>query len=541
MGTSQTVSRTSFGVLFLLAVTFVAATPQAWMPSAAGQGAISRINAQFEQVQTRVRSDLVLVPLLGDMEPPPAGVDQRRTAALATPQLGVWAAAKQWAAAEPQQAVLNALSEVTQVQDVRRAFAFAQPYGQEALVSQPGGIELLGRNLYSEIPGDPPLLAATKFHLLPLMDQVVCLLHIEATRLAAEGDPDAAANVLADGILFARQMADRAFSEEVRWGYDAIAELQERIRDIYYQDFRSRTPVAKSENVISLVRRLDEQTGYLEMGRARFPGGDLEAAAQLVSTVMEERGGPREGVFGSVLASLGSVDRPLRLFSETARWRDTASQHANWFDTTDTLRKIGDDYRFRWSRSWWDAVHRPPTTYATLQSNPDKYAAIFAALPELEGLYLSRLRSVTESRGTRHALGVMAFARDTGNLPTSLAATRPRYVPRLDDDPLNRTRFTGGEPPLEYFVPIRDTARGRDARDQGQPHEVVIINPDGTDVAFRLREDQFVLYSVGSDGQKNWAEEVQNTMDAPSGRDYLFWPPVLSLLRQDLIDTGRLR
>lgn len=499
------------------------------------------MNGAFSKVRHESRSDVVLVPALGAMAPAPSAVSDRRSAELTTPEMSAWSAAKAWAMAAPQRAMLDALESVTQEQNLRRAFAFAQPYGQEALVSQPGGIELIAAKLYTEIPGDPPLLAGARFHLLPKFDQLVCLLHVEATRLAAEGNPDAAAEVLADGILFARQIADRQFAAEANWGYDAISELQQRIRDVYYLDFRSRTPQTDTTKVATLITRLDERAGYLEMGRARFPEGDLIAAEQLIALVMDERGGPRAGVFGTVLASLGSIDRPLRLFSENARWSDAASRHGNWFETTDTLKAIGDDYRFRWSRSWSDPIQRPPTTYATLQGNRDKFAAVFVAVPEIEGLYRARLRAITESAGTRHSLAVMSFAKDTGGFPLSLAATRPRYIPRIDADPLNNAKVDGRDPVLEYFVPIRDTARGRNARDVAEPHEIVIINPKGEDVAFRLRDDQFVLYSVGTDSQKNWANEVQNSTDALPGRDYLFWPPVLSLLRQDLIDSGRLR
>jgi len=510
-------------------------------PVVRAQTPTEEINARYANVRESLRSDLVIVPLLGDMEPPPVAVADRRAASLTTAGMQGWDAAAKWAKGAPQQAMLAGLREVTQEQRIRRAYAFAQPYGQEAIVSQEGGLDLIARGLYTEIPGDPPLLAGAKFHLLPLLDNMMCLLHVEATRLADAGDPDAAASVMADGMLFARQIADRAFAVEANWGYDAISELAERIRDVYYLDFRSNAPKADTGSVTELVKRIDEQVGFLEMKRARFPEGDLLAAEQLVALVMNERGGPRDGVFGTVLASLGSTQRPLRLFSENARWRGAAQSHANWYETTDTLKDIGNDYRFRWSRAWADPIHRPPTTYSTLQSNRDKYAAIFVAVPELESLYLARLRAQTESLGTRHALAVMCFAMDTGGFPLSLSATRPRYIPRIDADPLNNALVDGRDPVLQFFVPIRDTARGRNERDVAEPHEIVVINPGGEDLAIRLRDDQFILYSVGTDSQKNWASEVQNSTDAPSGRDYMFWPPLHSLIRQDLIDSGKLR
>ena len=35
-----------------------------------------------------------------------------------------------------------------------------------------------------------------------------------------------------------------------------------------------------------------------------------------------------------------------------------------------------------------------------------------------------------------------------------------------------------------------------------------------------------------------WADEAQNTYNAPPGRDYLIWPPVMSVVRDTLRDSG---
>jgi hypothetical protein len=62
---------------------------------------------------------------------------------------------------------------------------------------------------------------------------------------------------------------------------------------------------------------------------------------------------------------------------------------------------------------------------------------------------------------------------------------------------------------------------------------------DGTNFGVTLFEDQFVLYSVGPNGAKDWAERVSQDRNALLG-DYLIWPPVLGLHREHLIQTGQL-
>src|SRR5690606_32141694 len=94
-------------------------------------------------------------------------------------------------------------------------------------------------------------------------------------------------------------------------------------------------------------------------------------------------------------------------------------------------------------------------------------------------------------------------------------------------------------PPLVFFVPVRDTKDRFPPTGTVPPHEISIISPDAPNVSIRLREDQFVLFSVGADGASSWADEVQNTPDAPAGRDYLLWPPVLSIVRETMQQGGQ--
>jgi len=86
----------------------------------------------------------------------------------------------------------------------------------------------------------------------------------------------------------------------------------------------------------------------------------------------------------------------------------------------------------------------------------------------------------------------------------------------------------------------------RDTKDQfpggnPEPSELAILASNGENFTAKVAQDQFVLYSVGVDGARNWAKRVQNTYENVPNSDYLIWPPVTSLYRQHLIESGKLK
>jgi hypothetical protein len=116
---------------------------------------------------------------------------------------------------------------------------------------------------------------------------------------------------------------------------------------------------------------------------------------------------------------------------------------------------------------------------------------------------------------------------------------RPRFIKELDVDPYNPNRDHGARPPLEYFVPNRAVNAGAGRTTTAEPHEVdVVPRTGGQKFTVRLRDDVFVLYSVGPDGGPNLAKRVQNGARLSDNKaDYLLWPPTISLRRQYLDDS----
>lgn len=508
-------------------------------PTHAQDTAVDQANAPYTRVAAAKRSDRVLLALVARMDAPPAGVARVEQAMLLPAGAAAWSAAEAWAAGPNQKAVLAALDQITAEEDPAEAMVFAQPYGAEAVGATSDGVTLIRAELYTEL-GDPPMLAAAKFQYLPGLDRVGCLVHVEATRLAAAGDPGAAIDALADWVFFGRQMADRAFFKEARWGYATMIATLDRVRDIAYTDFRTGGRKLTPDR-ISAVLQLLREDGYLRVDRLVFPMGDRAAAQQVIDRVFIARGAADPATFAPTMARLASTDRPLRLFSESARWEAAGAMAAGWFDQHEMVKKITDEWKARWDLRPFDPLLALQTEYEKM--GRASYAAIDAVLPDAGALLTDREVLKAQLVGTRCALGLVAFYYNAGNFPLDLAAIRPRFVRTLGGDPFSSAgRDRGGEPPLQFFVPIRDTKDRFGTREIPRPHEIRVITPGGEgNFLTRVGEDQFVLYSVGPNGVKEWAENATASPVKKSIGDLLLWPPVISLHREELRGTGKLR
>jgi len=508
------------------------ATAVCAVPHARADDFVDRANAAYSQIPPELRSDLVLLPLLSRLDERPAALTDVRAAMLIPAGSAAWGAIEAWAAAAPQQAVLAALRQVTSEEDYRRAYAFGQPYGAEGVP-----VELVRAGLYTEL-GDPPSLAGAQHKYLPSINDLMILVHVEATRLAAGGDPSSAIELLTSLVYFGRQLADRVMTDEAGTGYQVMRLAARRIRDVVYVDARSGSPRLDQARVREVVRRLDDNVGtYLDSARLPFPVGDRLAAEQLIARTYVERGGVDPDAFSSVIAQTMARQEgiPLRLFSASVEARTVAGIQVNWFDITQALDRAWNDLAARWPLDPFDPRHALQHEYATLGP---QHMVILAAVTRPLELFGLRQTVRVELVGTRTALAINGFAMDAKSFPRDISAVRPRYVDRIQADPWNPDREHGRQPPLEYFVPIRDQQRGE--REDPRPHTLNVFPGGGENFRVDVRDDQFILYSVGADGGKDWAREVHNDPAARTG-DYLIWPPILSLQRKHYLESGQLK
>ncbi|MCC6428995.1 MAG: hypothetical protein IT435_19515 [Phycisphaerales bacterium] len=496
---------------------------------------VDRVNALYASTKTEKRSDLVILPLLAKMDPPPRAVDEADPLLLIAPDQSAWADVKTWIEGANQKALIDAIYKITEAKDSKDSMVFALPYGVEGVSP-----ELVQARMYVEL-GDPPLLAAANIQYLPGLKRLHRLAQLEAIRRSSEGDTIGGLEMLVRLAFFGRQLAERPLHNEVKLGYTMIWQAMERMRDIAYMDYRGKKSLQSQAQISKLpdiINRQEDDKGVFALERLPFPIGDRAAAEQLVARVMQEKGGPNKDTFATTMARIKTGGRPLKLFGEAGRWQLAMSQHGDWYATTEQLEKLYNDWQSKWRLDPFDARMLQP--FYAQNMNKRLYAVLDASAPAIGELFPMRQFIRTQIAGTRHALAVLGFFYVNKGWPPQLASVRPNFIKALTADPFNPNRAHGQQPTFEYFVPIRDAVQAN-IRTEKQPHEMTVFVPDGSNFILRLRDDTFVLYSTGPDGGKNRAERIQNVWTVVRDTDLLVWPPVSSLWRQHQRDAGPLK
>lgn len=511
-------------------------------PAARADDFINQVNSALPQRPPELSSDRVLLPLLARMDRPPASIwnppaiADARNAALLPANTAAWAEVSRWLAAPPQREALDGLKRVTEIETFRDAFAWTQPYGEAA------GAEAFRLGLVTEL-GEGELLAMADFRFLPALTRLEILAHCEATRLQAEGKPSEAMDIMLRLAFFGRQLLDRAFFREQDWGADCMYMALMRIRDIIFVDMRSASPRIRPEDCREISRRM-RPDGMLGLDRWRLPVGERIATTQLVSKVMRRGGGANLDEFVAIVAQVSAGTQPLRVFSESAKWDAIAKIHANSADTLRTLEGIYTDWSKRWNLSMWDPLQRTATEYQKLDKT--QFALIDSTSRDIAGLFDKRRVLLVESQGTRAALGIYGFRRWQNTFPPHITAIRPMFIERREVDPFDKERYES----LRYFVPglrQQEIARYRPdvVRETRQRH-VMQVFPEmlGTryEPSFEVSLDAttFVLYSAGPNGlYDGMIRATQMQPDEQNRGDYLLFPPILSLVRENLIQQRR--
>lgn len=510
-------------------------------PSAFAQsdGFISRVNSLSTDIVESRRSDIVLLPVMAKMAATPREVADIHAARLLPADAAAFKAAADWAKAPEQQAVIDALKKVTEETDWKKAHVFAQPYGVEGISP-----DLIRAKLYTEL-GDPPTLAAAQHLYMPAMNSLEVLANIEATRLASEGKVDDAMELMLRMTFFGRQMVDRKFYVESEWGFRAMLRSLERIRDLAYIDFRTdqkKIDLAKLRTIIDrlapVVAKEAKGSGYADVMRLPFPDGDRVAAEQIIERVYEPRGAVRADVFARTMAKVGTAGRPLRLFSEAARWRGAAQSQVNQEEASRLLAGVYSDWSQRWSLNWFDRLQAIQTKFSELDR---QRVMVLGNVPDVSQLRTLRQLVRLELGGTRSSLAALAFTYRNGGFPPTLASPRPLFTHEVDVDFYNTgAGDTFTKPSFNYIRPGVDGGKDKES---GVTSVIVAQVPDTENATFSLtfKTESMVIYSVGSDNANNVVANVQNTPVVVRGADYLVWPPVLSLYRQHLTDLDLLK
>lgn len=503
---------------------WIVATASCALPAQADDF-VDRADATYKTISSAKRSDSILLPLILKMEPTPTAASTAESAALLPADSASFAAAAAWATGAPQKAVIEALVKVTSEKDWKSFHAFGQPYSFSGIDP-----DLVVAGAYTFL-GDPPVLASADHQYLTLLDRLEALTHVEITRLTADGKAGDALDLGVRFTFFARTIADRAFFREQSWGYRAMLLGLQRIRDVAYVDFRSAAPALTPDQLKDAIARLVDRGGVMGTDRLTLPQGDKIAAEQLIAQLFLPRAGPNPDTFGRTLARIGAQERPLRLFSETARWDGVMKLHANALDTRAQLDAIYNDWAKRWALSPFEPMQRTPSDFSKMDKV--RFAALDATMGDVGVLFNQRLELRAELVSTRMSLAMYAFFRTQRSFPRDVTAVRPAFIARMDPDPFS---LEGKNP--EFFVPIRDALKR--PNEDPKPHVLqVLLVPGQPGFEVSLKDDQFVMFLIGPDRVNNNGRKATQMVEDRTG-DFIAWPPVLSLQRQYLKDTGRL-
>lgn len=520
-----------------LAIAVAAAIPAG---AARGDDFIDKANAMYlvmrkdnktdVPVPPEKRSDLVLLPAVAAMAAPPPALDKEVQAILLLQTSRDWPAILAWAQAAPQRAVLDALDKITADEGPETHMVFAQPYGVDAV-----SVEMVAAGLYTELD-NPPLLARADFKYLKKLDWVVRLAHVEANRLLAEGKAADAEEVLMNLLLFGRQMADRQLYGEKLWGLIVVGNALEHTRDIAYRDFKSSAHTLPIEKVKDLVKRLDDRTSPVGLGRLLLPAADRLASEQLLYFIYDKTTGTADADhFGTTLAHISTAERPLRLFSEAAKWDQVRPVAAKLPAIKDTLKKVADDYVYRWGLAHFDPTLAGETDYKKTVAGKAPMQVLTITYARYQPLFTVRQDLRVEAAGTRMSLAMYGYFLQNNTFPKGLTAARPVFAPVMDKDPYSPLGHD-----YEFFVPGRDTPKG--PLGELVLHEMKVFPGDPfKPFSAKLDDKDFVIYSIGPDGDKGFAKDVMASSTLLSQGDYAIWPPVSSLLRSYLTQEGLLR
>ncbi|MEM0982567.1 MAG: hypothetical protein AAGI17_01310 [Planctomycetota bacterium] len=492
---------------------------------------VARANGLYRDVPAARAGHNELLMGLVDLAPPPSAVRTPEQAALLPHGSAAWAAAEAWATGAGQKQALRALRAFSVDPDHQRMRVFAQPYGTAGIPS-----ELIAAGLYTSL-GNPELLAAADFQYLEKFSWLRSLVHVESTRLTQAGKAAEALDLLVAQLAFGRQMMDREFFAECVFGIETVIETFRRMRDVMYLDHKG--PGALDANAIKLrVGLLGADDGVVELERFTFPSGNRVAAEQLVAEMYDPGGRPNDD-FGRVLMRLSSGSRPLKRFGLAERARSAAEEQLGYTEILGEIDALFKDWTKRWTLNIDDRLNAGRSAFE--EFDRDERQAVFLAAESrlgdriVSGDELYDLRQVidAERAGTRMAMGVVAFRSQYSSLPQTLRTVRPAFVTTLDGDTFHRN--SRGRQEIKFFVPVRDP-NGQPIGEERQPYDVE-VTAGGEDFEVTFDESTFLLYSVGRNGRDDFAKEVTGDPEDRAD-DYLYWPPVMSLLREHLEQSG---
>ncbi len=439
----------------------------------------------------RSKSYPVLFDAYLELDPPPMEISDDFNIRTISPKMPRWAAVSDWVESNPgmADAILACLDRNI----------LGLPYGEDEVKSQ-----YRDAGLFAAVGGDGSL-RSIDFPYLHAMDVIATYGTAEIYRLFEAGQTDRAMQLTIAYQWMLRQLCDREFLEEKLMGITLLIEALGNVRSTFYlyQDDIS------AEQFRALAW-YDVPHLRPDRNRLLIPEGDRIVSEALLEEVFDARTDqPDPEQFARAFAEIQSANEPLTRFGAARRWRMIAAVHGSLEASKERLQLIYDDWWRRWRVQEYDAILETETQFE--RTNPVRYAAVIYSMQDIQDVFDIRNQLIASVNGTAVAAGLCAYKKTFGVFPDDKEKAYGQFIrKRISDiDPYDEDFGVLGYRLLTSDESI-DTVWGR----------------------LTLAKGQCVLYSISADHVNDRAREHSDAHIAVDGADFVFWPPIKTLARE---------
>ncbi len=437
----------------------------------------------------RSKSFPVLFDAYLELDPPPMEISAQFNIRTVSPQMPRWPAVSDWVESNPgmADAILACMDRNI----------IGLPYGEDEVKSQ-----YREAGLFAAIGADGSL-RRIDFPYLYAMDVIATYGTSEIYRLFEARQTDRALKLTVAYLWMLRQLCDREFLEEKLMGITLLVEALANVRSTFYlyQD--------------DITAEQFKQLAWFDLpqlrpgrNRLHIPEGDRVVSEALLDEVFDTRTDQADPEkFADVFAEIQSADAPLTRFGAARRWRMIAAVHGSLGASKDRLKLIYDDWWRRWRVQEYDQILETDTQFE--RTNSVRYAAVIHSMQDIQDVFAIRNLLIASVNGTAVSAGLCAYKTAFENFPDDKEKIYGQYL---------RKRISDVDPYDEDFGRLRYR---------------MLTREESIDTLFgrlQLAEGQCLLYSRGADHQDDRAH--QHSDDGTDGTDFVFWPPMKALARE---------
>ncbi len=437
------------------------------------------------------KSFTVLFEAYLDLDPPPIEISAEFNIRTISPQMRRWPAVSDWVESNPgmAEAIIACL----------KRNIIGLPYGEDEVSSK-----FREAQLFASVGADGSL-RSIAFPYLYAMDVIATYGTAEIYRLFEAKQTDRALELTVAYLWMLRQLCDRQFLEEKLMGITLLIEALGNVRSTFY--------LYQNDISADQFRTLawyDIPQLRPDRNRLLIPEGDRVVSEALLEEVFDRRtdqADPEQ--FANAFAAIQSADEPLTRFGAARRWRMIAAVHGSLEASKERLQLIYDDWWRRWRVQEYDTILEFETQFE--RTNPVRYAAVIYSMQDIQDVFDIRNQLIASVNGTAVSAGLCAYKKTFGVFPGDKEKAYGQFVrKRISDiDPYDEDFGVLGYRLLTRDESI-DTLWGR----------------------LTLAKGQCVLYSISADYSDDRAREHSDAHVAVDGADFVFWPPIKTLARE---------